>query len=320
MAKELPQVEPKSSTPAKCYACAKRVPIVCFFSNLTVALFKMAAGHLTGSKGLFADGIHSLSDVLATAGVIISLKISDKPADPRYPYGRGKVEFVSCVAVYAILVVIAIFILVEAIETMIAGDITKPGLVAAFCAGVSVLANLILYRLGLCAGYAVNSPAIVANATENKADMISSIAVIIGVIGARYGFLYADPLAAVLVGLIILKTGLTLGWKSIGDLLDSSLPAEKIRLLYKVVRKVEGVEGVNYIKSRRIGNVYWLDVEIEVPADYTMLEGTAISDAVRDELKQLSHKVKEAVVILAYPNPDEYEEADQSVESESVPA
>ncbi len=102
----------KSKVPEKCFTCAKRVPVVCFFSNLTLAVFKMTVGHLTGSKGLFADGIHSLSDVVATTGVIVSLKISDKGDDEQYPYGRGKVEFISCIFVYSVLFIVAILILI----------------------------------------------------------------------------------------------------------------------------------------------------------------------------------------------------------------
>ncbi|HDY89925.1 MAG TPA: cation transporter, partial [bacterium] len=82
--------------------------------KLTLAVFKMSVGYLTGSKGLFADGIHSLSDVVATTGVIVSLKISDKGDDERYPYGRGKVEFISCIFVYSVLFIVAILILTEA--------------------------------------------------------------------------------------------------------------------------------------------------------------------------------------------------------------
>ena len=294
-----------NTIPDKCIICAKKVPVVCFFSNLTLAVFKMSVGSLTGSKGLFADGIHSLSDVVATTGVIISLKISDKGYDERYPYGRGKVEFISCIFVYSVLFIVAILILTEAIHSIYIGDVKVPGLISLFTAIVSVIANILLYRLGLCAGNAVNSPAIIANANENKADMLSSVAVILGIIGANLGYTYCDPLAAVVVGLIILKTATTLGWKAIEALVDTSLPVNKLQVLNEIILDVTGVEKVNYIKSRRIGKYYLLDVEIQVSPDLLVREGEAILQVVKYELKKISDRVKDVVVILACENPRE---------------
>ena len=298
--------ENKNNTvPEKCITCAKKVPIVCFFSNLTLAVFKMSVGSLTGSKGLFADGIHSLSDVVATTGVIISLKISDKGYDERYPYGRGKVEFISCIFVYSVLFIVAILILTEAIHSIYIGDVKVPSLISLFTAIVSVIANILLYRLGLCAGNAVNSPAIIANANENKADMLSSIAVIFGIIGSNLGYTYCDPLAAVVVGLIILKTATTLGWKAIEALVDTSLPVKKIQVLNEIILGVTGVEKVNYIKSRQIGKYYLLDVEIQVSPELPVREGEVILKVVKYELMKISNRVKDVVVILACEDPSE---------------
>ncbi len=295
----------KSKVPEKCFPCARKVPIVCLFSNLTLAVFKMSVGHLTGSKGLFADGIHSLSDVVATTGVIVSLKISDKGHDEQYPYGRGKVEFISCIFVYSILFIVAVMILIEATSSIISGDLKAPSLISLFTAVVSVIANVILYRLGLCAGTAVNSPAIIANANENKADMLSSIAVILGIIGSNLGYTYCDPLAAIAVGLIILKTALSLGWVAIKALVDTSLSVKKLKLLNEIILGVDGVERVNYIKSRSLGKHYWLDVEIQVSPDLLVREGNIILKVVKYELMKISDRVKDVVVILACRNPQD---------------
>ncbi len=298
----------KSKTPEKCFTCAKKVPVVCFFSNLTLAAFKMSVGSLTGSKGLFADGIHSLSDVVATTGVIISLKIADKGDDPRYPYGRGKIEFVSCVFVYSILFIVAIFILTGAISSILSGGLKAPNLISLVTAVVSVIANIILFRLGLCAGNAVNSPAIIANANENKADMLSSIAVILGIIGSNLGYTYSDPLAAVIVGLIILKTSLTLGWKAIEALVDTSLSVKKLKVINEIILEVQRVEKVNYIKTRQIGKQYWLDVGIQVSPELLVREGDILSQVVKYKLMKISERIKDVTVVLACNKPEDKNE------------
>jgi len=302
----------KSEIPEKCITCAKRVPIVCFFSNLTLAIFKMSVGHLTGSKGLFADGIHSLSDVVATTGVIVSLKIADKGDDPQYPYGRGKIEFISCIFVYSVLFFVAILILAGAISSITSGDLRVPNLISLFSAVVSVIANIILYRLGLCAGRAVNSPAIIANANENKADMLSSIAVIFGIIGSNLGYTYGDPLAAVIVGLIIMKTAVTLGWKAIQALIDTSLPAEKLKAINEIILGVKDVERVNYIKTRQIGKHYWLDVEIQVPPKLLVRQGDIISQVVKYEIMKISGRIKDVVVIQSCQKPKEKDQTEEN--------
>lgn len=293
------QRKKKSSDPDKCVKCANRVPVVCFFSNLTLAVFKMSVGVMTGSKGLFADGIHSLSDVVATTGVIISLKISDKEDDEKHPYGYGKIEFISCVFVYAVLFLVAIFILVSAIKAITIGNLKTPGIISLFSALVSIVANVVLYRLGLCAGRAINSPAIIANANENKADMLSSIAVVFGIISCHLGFIYGDAIAAIFVGLIILKTSTTLGWKAIGNLIDTSLAEDKLQIINERILRVKQVKRVNYIKARRLGKRYWIDIEIQLSPELSMYEGDIISQTVRTEVMKLSNKLKEVAVIKA---------------------
>ncbi|MFC1562678.1 cation diffusion facilitator family transporter [candidate division KSB1 bacterium] len=297
------QNKTNSHIPEKCIKCGDKVPWVCFFSNFTLGIFKMTIGYLSGSKGLFADGVHSFSDVIATTGVIISLKIARKPEDGKYPYGRGKVEFISCIFVYAVLLAVSILILYGAVKHILAVKQTAPNLISLFSAFVSVTANVILYRLGMCAGKQLNSPAIIANANENKADMYSSIAVILGITGSNLGYYFCDPLAAIIVGLIIFKTATSLGWKAIEALIDTSVPPEKLKLLNKIVRNVKGVDGVNYIKTRQIGKQFWLDIEVQVSPKLSVKEGDEISKNVREELMRTSGRIKDVVVTLSCEKP-----------------
>lgn len=293
-----------SSAPDKCIRCANKVPVVCLFSNLTLALFKMTVGWITYSKGLFADGIHSLCDVIGNIGVIISLKISSKGVDEKYPYGRGKIEFISCIFVYSVLFIVAIVILASAIKHIIEGNLKTPSILSLFSALVSVFANMMLYRLAICAGKAMNSPAIIADANENKADMFSSIAVIVGIAGCNLGFKYSDALAAILVGLIILKTAVTLGWKAIQHLIDTAIPVENIKLINKRILTIEKVKRVNYIKTRRIGKHYQVDVEILLSPILSIREGDEIVQAVKNKIMKISNRLSDVVVIKACEQPN----------------
>ena len=156
----------------------------------------MFVGYATGSKGLVADGMHSASDVLATVMVIISLGIARRKADDSHPWGHGKVEFAGALLVYCILFILAVFLLQDAVWAIAEGTTRPPELVSAVAACASILANYILSGYGFCAGRQLNSPAMVANAQENRADLLSSVAVVFGIVGANLGFVMLDAVAA----------------------------------------------------------------------------------------------------------------------------
>jgi cation diffusion facilitator family transporter len=283
----------------KCIRCGKAIPMVCFFGHTTLAIFKTVVGVLAGSKGLVADGLHSASDIIATIMVMITLRISGKKDDDSHPWGHGKAEFVGAIIVYAILLGIAIVILIDAIHGIILGTKKPPHMVAFFAAVVAVIANFILSGYAHCAGKKLNSPGMVAIANENKADMISGIAVLIGVLAANMGFVILDRVAAMVVGLIIAKTAITLGVASFKDIMDASIPAEKERLIEKVVLQYKEVKGINFLNTRRVGHSVWIDMEIVVDPKRTVKEAHAIVKEVRQALMRRFKHIKDVSISYA---------------------
>lgn len=280
----------------KCVRCGKAIPMVCFFGHSTLAIFKTVVGALAGSKGLVADGLHSGSDIIATVMVMITLRISGKKDDDTHPWGHGKSEFIGAIIVYAILLAIAIVIFYDALHAMLRGNKRPPHMVAFFAAVVAVIANFILSGYAYCAGKKLNSPGMVAIANENKADMISGIAVLIGVLAANMGFVILDSVAAIIVGLIIAKTAITLGIASFRDIMDASLPGEKQRLIEKVVLQYREVKGINFLNTRRVGHSVWIDMEIVVDPEKTVKEAHAIVKEVRQALMRRFKHIKEVSI------------------------
>ncbi len=280
----------------KCEQCGKNVPWVCFFGNSLLAIFKTFVGIVSGSKGLVADGMHSASDVLATIMVLISLKIAGRKDDDTHPWGHGKVEFAGALMVYTILLILSLFLFHDAVKAIIAGDLKAPALVSFLAAGVSIVANYVLSGYGFCAGKQLGSPAMIANANENRADMLSSVAVVIGIIGANMGFLILDSLAAILVSLIIFKTALTLGIEAFKNLLDMSLPAEKESLIRKLVLQYRDVKGVSAVKTRRVGQQVWIDMEIFVDARKNVEEAHALVRELRQALMRKYKQIKDVSI------------------------
>ncbi|MBF0618636.1 MAG: cation transporter [Candidatus Omnitrophica bacterium] len=277
----------------KCVRCGRIVPWICFLGNSTLTLFKIYIGYVSGSKGLIADGIHSGTDVIATLMVIVTLAISGKKEDKTHPWGYGKAEFLGAALVYMVLLGIALLILYDAVEVILSGQIHPPHIIAFFGALVSIIANYILSGYGFCAGRKLNSPAMIANANENRADLISSIAVLFGIVMANVGFPILDSLAAVLVGLIIAKTAIELGIEAFKSLIDESLPMEKRGLIEKTVLQYREVKGVNYINARRVGHEAWIDMEIFIDPKKTVTEGHMIAREARAALMRRFAQIKE---------------------------
>jgi cation diffusion facilitator family transporter len=280
----------------KCIRCSKVVPWVCLFGNTTLACFKIFVGIVSGSKGLVADGMHSASDVIATIMVLVSLGVAGREDDKTHPWGHGKVEFAGALIVYTILLALSIYLFQDALRAIIGGKLKPPHLVSFVAAVISVIANFILSGYGFCAGRQQNSPAMIANANENRADMFSSIAVVIGIIGANMGFVFLDALAAVGVSLIIFKTALTLGLQAFRNLLDISLPSRKNRLLENTVLQYKEVKGINFLKTRRVGQSVWVDMEILIDSRKTIKEAYAVTREVRLALMRRFEHIKEVAI------------------------
>jgi len=206
----------------QCYWCAKHVGRVNLWANIGLLIVKLFGGIFGCSQALIADAVHSLNDVIIAILLIVGLKISSAPPDDDHHWGHGNIEFVVSAIIGTLLVCTAITITIVSMTSILRGDIYNPGILAVWAAAISVVANEIMFRHSLCAGEQMDSPAMIANAWENRADVYSSLAVLAGVFGARSGFAVLDPLAAIIVGIMIAKNGLKTLVSSVKGITDSS--------------------------------------------------------------------------------------------------
>ncbi len=280
----------------KCLKCGREIPWVCFFGNLTLSVFKVAVGFFSGSKGLVADGLHSGSDVLATVMVIFSLKIADKVDDSAHPWGYGKIEYIGSLFVYSILFLLGGYIFFDATMDIILKQYASPHIISIFAAMVSIASNVILSSYGFCAGKRLNSPATIANANENRADMLSSIAVVLGVTGARAGFAFADPLAAIAVALIILRMSSSLLLEALAGLMDRSIDKKAIDRIKVIALRQKGVSGVSQIRARKLGSKAWVEIEVLIDPRYSVTRANAICSEVRTAILRRAVHIKEVTI------------------------
>ncbi len=282
----------ETPTMETCRRCAAKVPWYAFFGNIALTLYKIVVGYLGSSPALIADGVHSFTDVIGTGVILLSTRVASRPADARHPFGYGKVEFMSSLFIYVVLILLSILIFIGGLVILTTGHYHAPHLVTFFAGLISAVYNLMLFRLGQCAGNRTTSPALLANSFESRADAISSVAVCIGILFAITIHPAADPIAAMVVGVVIFINCIQEGRKAVGGLMDESVSPPVVARIRRFIEEQPSVEAVQFLRVRPTGNGYWLDVGIGVApqtaADRAQELAAEVRQAVLARSRQLS--------------------------------
>ncbi|NVL90048.1 MAG: cation transporter [Desulfobacterales bacterium] len=276
---------------AACEKCARSVGMVNVVGNISMILIKGYMGVVGGSKGLIADAIHSCADLLATVVMIIGLKISGREKDDDYPYGYGKAEYLVAIVIYLFLFVIALYILYDGAMAIIEGRQVVPCMSAAWGAIFSIAINELMFRQSVCAGTQINSPSMVAKAWESRSDVLSSIAVLIGIIGAKMGFHFMDPLAAIAVGIIIIKICIEMVKDATLNLMDR-MPEEEdvMEQVRGALARVKDIAGIKDIHAREVGPSLEFEVWLNVQEHITVSHGERIKREAKKAIKKVMEK------------------------------
>lgn len=286
-----------------CKKCAESVGIVNVFGNILMILLKGYMGVVGGSKGLIADAIHSCADLIATITMIIGLNISAREKNERYPYGFGKAEYVVAITIYLFLFVIGMYILIDGLEAIVERHPITPSFYAAWGAVFSIAINELMFRQSLCAGSQINSPSMTAKAWESRSDVMSSIAVLIGIFGAKMGFHFMDPLAAIAVGVIIVRICILMIKESVTGLLDRS-PEEHLGRIRKALAGIDFITGIKILTAREMGQEIEVEVGLRVPEDISVAQGEIIRRNVKKAIRKTTER-KAAVKVMLFPVSDE---------------
>ena len=256
----------------KCYWCAEQVGNLNLWANTGLFFVKLAGGVFGHSQALIADALHSTSDIIVSLLLIAGLKITGAPPDDDHPWGHGHIEFIVAAVIGMLLLFAGTMIAVMAVVSIFDGYVSQPGVLAVWAALISIVANEITFRHSLCIGNQMESPAMIANAWENKADCYSSIAAFIGVFGARLGYSFLDPVAAIVVGFYICKSALSTLISAINGITDASVDSGNIAKIKQIIAHDESVKNVVSLRARKIGQKIWVDLEALFDPDKTVGE------------------------------------------------
>ncbi len=279
-----------------CKICRDEVVWWAVIVNIAQTTYKGLLGLMTGSAALIADSIHSGADVVASIVTMVSVKVSKKGSNEEYPFGFGNVQFISSSVVGLILIFGALYLMYESVVKIVTGDISEPSVVAVLGAAVSVATNELMYRYQSCVGKENNSPAIIANAWDNRSDALSSVGVLIGIVIAVMGFPIADVLAAFVVAILVARIGIELNVDAMNGLMDSSVEVDVLADVYAITREIPQVEEVQYLRGRNVGEDVFLDICICVSGNLKVFECDLIVDAVKARINDEVEHVKDIQV------------------------
>ena len=275
----------------------QRATLVAILTNTALTIGQVVIGLFAGAFSLVADAAHTLSDLVTDLLVLVAGRHSADPADTNHPYGHGRIETVTTLVLGAVLGAVGIgFLWSSGIRLQDIGALPVLHPAALVMALFTLAAKEGLFRYTLAAARRLNAPMLEANAWHARSDAASSLVVAAGIGGSLAGYPFLEPLAAAVVGFLILHMGIRLAWKSIRELIDTGLPEEELERLRQTIRETPGVIGLHDMRTRRMADRVLCDAHVQVDPRLTVSEGHRVSDAVYLRVRAAHPEVRDVLV------------------------
>jgi cation diffusion facilitator family transporter len=274
----------------------RRVTLVGAAVNCLLAALQITFGLLGKSQALFADGLHTLSDLSTDFIVLYAAKRAAKEADEDHPYGHGRIETLASMLLGAILAAVGIGIGMRGIESIYHPQQSNPEAITIFFAFIAIVAKESLYHYTLRAARAVHSTLLESNAWHHRSDALSSIVVVVGITAQVLGVPYMDALAAIIVGAMILLMGFRLGRKALYELIDTGLDLNLVNDVRAAMQADASVVGIHNLRTRSMGGQGYIDAHIEVDSDLTVSEAHYIAHKIEHRVKHQFPKISDVQI------------------------
>ena len=266
--------------------------------NVLLSAFKLFAGIFGKSGAMVSDAVHSLSDVFATLIAYIGVRLSQRQEDTEHPYGHERLECVAALILGLILAGTGLGIGSSGIRKIFfeRAALETPTLLPLIAAVVSILVKEGMFRYTMHYAEKLDSAAFRADAWHHRSDALSSVGSFIGIGMARLGFPIMDPIASLVICVLILKVAFDIIRDAITKMLDTSCSDDYEQKLRRFVEEQPGVEGVDLLHTRQFGNKVYVDLEIAVNRDLSLGEAHAIAERVHGNMEQAFPKVKHVMI------------------------
>lgn len=279
-------------TPKQRAQQAKKVTFLAIWVDGAIGLVKVITGLLVNSAALIADGIHSLSDLLTNFFVLAANHYGNQGPDSDHPYGHGRIETLATLFMGGVLILVALGIVWASAQRFISGtEIPAPGIWAIAVALIALILKEALFHITMRAARRIHSKLLEANAWHSRSDSLSTLVVLMALIGAEFGYGWLDTVAAVIVGLMVGKIGLNLILDSSKELVDTALPEETQKAMCQLARAVPGVLGVHDLRTRQSAGRTMVDFHLVVSPRISISEGHEIGNEVSRQLRKHFPKI-----------------------------
>lgn len=261
------------------YDESNKITVISILLNIGLTILKILAGILGNSTAIIADGLHSASDIITSIGILIGNKISRKPRDDEHQYGHEKAESLVSFILAAVLIIVALKIGYDGVKELFnINDILIPNALPLIVALISIGVKEYQYQITIRVAKRINSSSLKADAWHHRSDALSSIAAFVGIGGAMLGFKILDPIASIIVAIVVVKVGANILKSACNELMDSSISKQDICEIESLVDKDDEIYGIKDFKSRKYGSVAYIDMSILIDNKKTLEEAHDIAD------------------------------------------
>lgn len=277
----------------------RRLSVVGIGGNVFLSAFKLFAGVVGQSSAMVSDAVHSLSDVFATIIALMGVKLGKKEADEDHPYGHERLECLAAVILGAILIATGIGIGKVGLERIVAGDYASlpvPGVIALVAAIVSIVLKEAMFWYTRHYARVIRSSAFEADAWHHRSDALSSVGALIGVGGSMLGYPVLDPIASVIICLLIFKQGIEIIVDAVKKMLDTSCDESFEQEVRGLVERDARVESIDLLRTRQFGDKVYIDLEIALDGTMPLVDAHAIAEEVHDAIEHAFPEVKHVMI------------------------
>ena len=294
---------------------AYRVSIVSIVLNLLLTAFKLFAGIFARSMAMISDAVHSASDVFSTFVVMIGIKLASKKSDEKHQYGHERLECVAAIILAVLLAGTGVGLGYGGVSTLIKGNYSKVatssrGVIALVAAAVSIVVKEGMFWYTRAAAKKINSGALKADAWHHQSDALSSVGAFAGILGAQLGLPELDPIASILICVLIIKAAIDIFTDAVRKMTDEACDRDTVDRLRAIISSEDGVDDLDKLLTRKFGDRIYVEAEISVRGDLSLREAHEIAKRVHNSIERGCPEVKHCSVHVN-PTDHDADEADQ---------
>lgn len=269
-----------------------KVMVISFITNAFLSVIKVIFGFIGHSSALIADGVHSFSDLSTDVIAIIGDILSRKPADKKHPYGHGQIEYLTSIFIGLIIIGLGLGIIYSSVDR----GLLVPSVIVIIVSIFTIISKLVLSNYILKKGYESNNNILIASGHESRADVISSIIVLISILLMNLEdkiFSYSDIVASIIVGLFIIKTGFDVLKENISDIIgEQETDKVFIKRINKIINKFPEIKTIDSLVLLKFGSYYKLIGEVSMDGNMTLVDAHNILEELEYAIKKKESKIK----------------------------